>query len=75
MLIQIPDIINPQQLQSIQAVLKQANFVDCKISAGDVAQQVKKNEELIQDNTPQMQSLNNILMGSLINNETYKGRS
>ena len=72
MLIQIPDVINPQQLKSIQSVLKKANFVDGKISAGDVAQGVKKNEELIQDNSPQMQSLNNILMGSLINNETYK---
>ena len=72
MLIQIPDVINPQQLKSIQAALKKANFVDGKISAGDVAQGVKKNEELIQDNSPQMQSLNNILIGSLIKNETYK---
>ncbi len=72
MLIQIPNVINPQQLKSIQAVLKQANFVDGKISAGDVAQQVKNNEELIQDNSTQMQSLNNIVMGSLINNKTYK---
>ncbi len=72
MLIQIPDVINHQQLKSIQSVLKKSNFVDGKISAGDVAQGVKKNEELIQDNSPQMQSLNNILMGSLINNETYK---
>ncbi|MCU7834889.1 MAG: Fe2+-dependent dioxygenase [gamma proteobacterium symbiont of Taylorina sp.] len=72
MLIQIPDVISPQQIKSIQSVLKQANFVDGKISAGDVAQDVKKNEELIQDNSPQMQSLNNILMGALVNNETYK---
>ncbi len=70
--IKIPDVIHPQQLKSIQGVLKQANFIDGKISAGDVAQTVKNNEELIQDNSPQMQSLNNILMGSLINNETYK---
>ena len=72
MLIQIPNVINPQQLKSIQSVLKKSNFVDGKISAGDVAQGVKKNEELIQDNSPQMQSLNNILMGSLLNNEIYK---
>ena len=72
MLIQIPDVINPQQLKSIQAVIKQANFVNGQISAGDVASQVKNNEELIQNNSAQMQSLNNILMGSLINNETYK---
>ena len=72
MLIQIPDVINPQQLKSIQAVLKKANFVDGKISAENVAQGVKNNEELIQDNSQQMQSLNNILMGSLINNKTYK---
>ncbi len=72
MLIQIPDVINPQQLKSIRAVLRQSNFVNGQISAGDVARQVKHNEELLQDNSPQMQSLNNILMGSLINNETYK---
>ncbi len=72
MLLEIPDVINPQQLKSIQAVLKKANFVDGKISAGDVAQQVKNNEELVQDGSPQIQSLNNILMCSLINNETYK---
>ena len=72
MLLEIPNVINPEQLKSIQAILKTANFVDGKISAGDVAQSVKKNEELVQDNSSQMQAINNILMGSLINNETYK---
>jgi PKHD-type hydroxylase len=72
MLIQIPNVVNPEQLKAIQSVLKQADFVNGKISAGDIAQQVKTNEELVQDNSPQMQSLNNLLMGCLINNETYK---
>jgi PKHD-type hydroxylase len=72
MLIQIPNVIHPQQLKSIQNILKQAHFVDGKISAGDIAQNVKNNEELIQDNSPKIQSINNILMGSLINNEIYK---
>jgi len=71
-LLEIPDVISPQQLKSIRAVLNQANFVNGKISAGDIAQNVKQNEELIQDNSVQMQSLNNILIGSLVNNETYK---
>jgi PKHD-type hydroxylase len=72
MITHIKNVINPQQLTTVRRFLDQQNFVDGKISAQNVASEVKNNQELIQDNSPQISSINNIVMGSLINNENYK---
>jgi len=72
MISHIKNVIPQQQLKNVRAFLDQQNFVDGKISAQDVAQDIKFNEELIQDNSPQLQAVNNIVMGSLVSNEKYK---
>ena len=72
MITHIKQVINPQQLITVRHFLEQQRFVDGKISAQNVASQVKKNQELIQDNTPQINSINNIVMSSLVNNVDYK---
>lgn len=71
MLITIPDVLDQQRLDFIQKTLTNAKFVDGKLSAGMAAQRVKNNEELSIDDR-QMQQLNNLVMGSLVQHDEFK---
>ena len=71
MLITIPNILDAQRLDFIRQVLEKANFIDGTLSAGMAAKRVKNNEELAADDA-QMQQLNNLVMGSLIQHEEFK---
>ena len=71
MLITIPNILDTQRLDFIRQVLEKANFVDGTLSAGMAAKRVKNNEELAADDH-QMQQLNNLVMGSLVQHEEFK---
>lgn len=71
MLITIPNILDAQRLDFISQVLEKANFVDGTLSAGMAAKRVKNNEELAADDQ-QMQQLNNLVMGSLVQHEEFK---
>jgi len=71
MLLTIPHVIDPNQLGIMQQALKEAPFVDGKLSAGKAAQQVKRNQEV--DQASEMaQQLSQILMGNLHHNEIFK---
>ena len=52
-------------------ILINAPFVDGKLSAGQVAQQVKQNEE-VSLQAKELQALNNIVMGKLVEHPVYK---
>ena len=71
MLITIPNVLDQQRLDFVSKALENANFVDGKLSAGMAAKRVKNNEELSTDDT-QMQQLNNIVMGSLVQHDEFK---
>lgn len=71
MLITIPDLLDKQRLDFINQVLEKANFVDGTLSAGMAAKRVKNNEELAADDQ-QMQQLNNLVMGSLVQHDEFK---
>ena len=71
MLITIPDVLNQLQIERVQSILKQSQFVDGKLSAGKHAERVKNNEELSQ-NDRMLNELNNIVMGSLVKNLDYQ---
>jgi len=71
MLITIPDILDKQRLDFINQVLEKANFIDGTLSAGMAAKRVKNNEELAADEQ-QMQQLNNLVMGSLVQHDEFK---
>ncbi len=71
MLITIPDILDKQRLDFVRQVLDQAKFVDGTLSAGMAAKRVKNNEELSADDK-QMQQLNNLVMGSLVQHDEFK---
>ncbi len=71
MLITIPDILDKQRLDFINQVLEKAKFIDGTLSAGMAASRVKNNEELAADEQ-QMQQLNNLVMGSLVQHDEFK---
>jgi len=71
MLITIPNLLDQQRLDFINQVLDKASFVDGTLSAGMAAKRVKNNEELAADDK-QMQQLNNLVMGSLVQHDEFK---
>jgi len=71
MLLAIKNVLSENQLKVIQTLLKNAEFVDGKLSAGKEAQQVKNNLELSQK-SPLHDQLNQMLMPSLLNHPEYQ---
>ena len=71
MLLQIPSVLTQDQLDAVRKMLATASFVDGKLSAGMAAKRVKHNEELDR-NAKQMEILNNIVMGSLVQHPVYR---
>ena len=71
MLITIPNILDKERLDFIIQTLEKSKFVDGTLSAGMAAKRVKNNEEL-EASEQQMQQLNNLVMGSLVQHEEFK---
>jgi len=71
MLLAIKNVLNENQLKVIQTLLKNAEFVDGKLSAGKEARQVKNNQELPQD-SPLHEQLNQMVMSALLQNSEYQ---
>ena len=71
MLVTIPDVLDQQRLDYVRSVLDNASFVDGKLSAGMAAKRVKQNEELAAD-TQQLEQLNNLVMGNLVQHPLYQ---
>ncbi len=71
MLLQIPGVLSAAQLGTVRKLLAGASFVDGRLSAGAAAQSVKNNEEL-DKNAVQLEHLNNIVMGSLVQHPVYR---
>jgi len=60
MLVHIKHILGESELQTIQELLKNADFRDGHLSAGMVAQQVKNNQEVSNENISN--KLNNLMI-------------
>ena len=71
MLITIPDLLDSKTLNEIRHLLEDAEFVDGRFSAGRDAQRVKNNEELKSD-SPHIESLNQMVLGSLYRHPTFQ---
>lgn len=71
MLLRIPGLLNPAQVDKVRQLLAKADFVDGKFSAGFAASRVKHNEEMRQE-PERMQLLVRILMASLGHNERFR---
>ena len=70
MLVKIPDLINPTQLEAACSVLRQSKFVDGKLSAGKHARTGKNNRELAAAQYS-YDALNNVVMTQLVQHPTY----
>ena len=71
MLLTVPKLLNPAQLEKIHEVLAGAQFVDGRLSAGFAAARVKHNLELKQD-PERLKLLIRIIMASLAHNEAFR---
>ncbi len=71
MLIEIPGVLSAQKLALVRQLLQSGQFVDGKLSAGMAAKRVKHNEELKTD-TVDLNQLNNVVMGSLVQHPVYQ---
>ena len=71
MLHHIPDVLSGEQLRRVRALCEAAEFVDGRLSAGARARQHKANEE-ISVQAPQIEQLNRIVMGNLVNHPDYQ---
>lgn len=49
MLLHIPNVLNAEELETIQKILHAANWVDGKVTAGTQSEQVKNNLQLAED--------------------------
>jgi PKHD-type hydroxylase len=70
MLIKIPDLLSPLQLEAVCSVLRQGQFVDGKLSAGKNARLEKNNQELAASQDDYA-ALNNVVMTELVRHPTY----
>jgi len=70
MLVTIPNVLDKEDISVIQDLMASANFHEGTISAGSEAKRVKNNHEMFISDT-EMQRLNNLLMGKLVQNPTY----
>ncbi len=71
MMLRIPSVLDPNQLDTVRKLLVNASFVDGKLSAGDAAKRVKQNQEL-DKRAQQVDMLNNIVMRSLVQHPVYR---
>jgi PKHD-type hydroxylase len=71
MLTHIKGILDQDQLAVAHRLIAAGQYADGSTSAGFAARRVKHNEELAL-NTAQQSDLNNLVMGSLVKNPTYR---
>lgn len=71
MLLIIPSVLTSDKLTAVRQQLANAKFIDGKLSAGAAAKRVKHNEEL-DGQSQQIETLNNIVMGSLVQHPVYR---
>jgi len=71
MLLHIPAVVGPAELEAVRELLAEARFVDGRLSAGKAARRVKHNEELEPD--PRLlDRLNSMVMGPLVQHPLYQ---
>ena len=71
MLVIIPSVLGPRDLETVNQLFEQAEFVDGKLSAGSVAQLVKNNEEMDQKSDA-YNRLNDLVLRNLMRHPLFK---
>lgn len=70
MLLHIPNVLNAEELKSIQKILREANWVDGKVTAGTQSEQVKNNLQLAEDSEA-AESARKIVLKALSRNALF----
>ena len=70
MIVTIPDLLDPTELDAVCSVLRQGRFVDGRLSAGRDAAAGKHNEELAAD-ADRLAALNDVVMTRLVRHPRY----
>lgn len=70
MIVTIQSLLSPEELAQAQALLKEAAWVDGRITAGAQAAQVKNNQQLAED-TAQLPSLRRLVLQALARNASF----
>jgi len=70
-LLRIPSVLDCNELDIARHMLTSAPFVDGKLSAGQVAKLVKKNQE-VDRHARELEQLNNLVMGKLVQHPVYR---
>lgn len=70
MLLQIPDVLNPQQVTQAQQLLKEAAWTDGRVTAGHQSVKTKDNQQLPED-SPAAKQLGTMVLEALSRNSTF----
>jgi len=71
MVINIPDVLSPEQLSQARALLDQAEWVDGRVTAGHQSSKVKDNLQ-IPENHPAARQLGEMILAALGNNQLFR---
>jgi PKHD-type hydroxylase len=70
MLLQIPDVLTPEQVTQVRARLAQGRWVDGNTTSGHQSAQAKHNEQLAED-SPQARELGEAVVSALARNQLF----
>lgn len=71
MLLRIHSVLDRHELEIVRRMLANTPFVDGKLSAGQAARRVKNNQE-VDRNARELEQLNNLVMGKLVQHPVYR---
>lgn len=72
MLLQIPDVLTPEQVAHCRRALAEANWVDGRVTAGHQSMRVKDNLQLPED-SPAAQQVGDLILAALERNPLFMG--
>jgi len=72
MLLRIPSVLDHNEVELARRMLGAIPFVDGKLSAGQAAQRVKSNLEADRRAVRELEQLNNLVMGKLVQHPVYR---
>jgi PKHD-type hydroxylase len=70
MIVQVPNVLNAQQIAHCREVMNRANWVDGRMTAGHQSAQVKDNRQL-PENSPEARQLGDMIVGALERNPLF----
>lgn len=70
MIVQVPSILNPQQIAHCREVMNRANWVDGRVTAGHQSATVKDNRQL-PENSPEAHELGDMIVAALERNPLF----